>query len=93
MWSRLLETLNDCRKTYVQVRVVQKRKFPKWMNKKLHPCVKERNKARAEFNESPDYEKEYKYKVLRNNITREIRKAKKCFEEQLARRRRRITNL
>ena len=84
MWSRMLAELEDCKKKYIPLKVRKKNKFPNWMSRKLIVEIRKRNKAWVLFNERPNFEKESKYKRLRNIVIKKVREEKRNFEEKLA---------
>ncbi len=83
MWSRMLAELEDCKKKYIPLKVRKKNKFPNWMSRKLIVEIRKRNN-RVLFNERPNFEKESKYKRLRNIVIKKVREEKRNFEEKLA---------
>ena len=86
MWDLFLDKITQCRDRFIPLKQVGKRNFPKWMNKGIKKGIKKRNKAWYKFNKAPDFEAEDKYKTLRNKINKDIKAAKKKYEEDLANR-------
>ena len=86
MWDLFLDKITQCRDRFIPLKQVGKRNFPKWMNKGIKKGIKKRNKAWNKFNKAPDFQAEDKYKTLRNKINKDIKAAKKKYEEDLANR-------
>lgn len=87
IWRLFKNILMDNRDSYVpksKSTGSTKGKSAKWMTKKIKKSIKCRNKAWSRFNENPQINKLTKYRNLRNKVTKEIRKAKRNFEEDLA---------
>lgn len=59
---------------------------PKWMNGKIRKGIEKREQAWKRLIKSPSYLLDAKYKLIRNKVTKMIRKAKMKFEVLLANR-------
>lgn len=55
-----------------------------WMKAKIIKLIKKRNKLWKNFRKAPSFEREVRYKNLRNCITLEIRRAKEAQERKIA---------
>ena len=85
MWESFTRRLLECTK-FIPKCIIRKKKTAPWIKKKLVKRMKIRNKKFKEYNDNPDYAKQRKYRQLRNQITGEIRRAKKEYEYRLAER-------
>ncbi len=84
MWDIFLQLLFQNRDEFVPKKVIYKRKYPKWIKGSVIRNIRKRNKAWERFVLAPSYDKKSKYKQLRNDTNKMIKKAKREFEALLA---------
>ena len=87
MWTLFKNILIDNRNKFVpkmKSNSNTKGKRVMWMTKKIKKSIKKRNKAWDVFKENRQLHKLNQYKKLRNQLTNEIRNAKRKFEEDLS---------
>ena len=84
LWGVILQKFLDCRQKYVPQRDMKRSIVPRWMNKEIAKGIKSRNKKWKKFNERPTNDARKKYKSTRNKVISDIRKAKRGYEEKLA---------
>lgn len=61
-----------------------KNRIPKYVNKDIIKQIRSRNKLWSRYKDNPDFSKLAKYKSIRNDITSNIRTARRKFERNLA---------
>ena len=85
MWTKFSNRIQDCT-AFIPKRIIGDKKSAPWLKTKLVKRMKIRNKKFREYNDNPDYAKQRKYRQIRNQVTGQIRKAKKEYEYRLAER-------
>jgi ribonucleases P/MRP protein subunit RPP40 len=86
MWEKIKDEVNRCIRTYVPRKEFRKRKYARWMKRKILRLVKLKEKQWKKFKERPSHENQLRYKKTRNEVCNEIRKAKADFEGKIAER-------
>jgi len=83
-WMELKMVLQKATEKYVpkSVNKCQQRKCP-WINYRVKKAVKSRNRMWKKYSLNQDYGDYLKYVEKRNNVVKEIRKAKNTFEKKL----------
>lgn len=83
-WDVFLDQLNHLRDTFIPVKKFKNKPLPPWMRAGIIKMIKTRNRAWAKYVHCQDYNAEKGYKIKRNKVNLEVRKAKKDFELKLA---------
>ena len=83
-WMELKRILQKVTEEYVP-KSANKRKQEKcpWINFKVKKAIKSRNRMWKKYSNTKDYGHYLKYVEMRNNVVKEIRKAKNTFEKKL----------
>jgi hypothetical protein len=83
-WEMIKREMRECMKRYVPTRGGRKRKYPRWMNRKILRLIKAKEKQWKKFKNRPSHENQRRYKRTRNKVCSEIREAKLYFELKLS---------
>ena len=83
-WMKFSMKLLECRNRFVPIRTTGRKKIPPFMNNSVIKKIKKRNKIWSKYRDNPNFNALNQYKSLRNQITNDIRKAKRKFEMNLA---------
>jgi hypothetical protein len=83
-WDKMKEEMLNCMKKYVPRKQHRTRKCARWMKRKILKLIKGRERQWKRFKEKPSHENQSSYRRMRNDVCREIRKAKSDFEVKMA---------
>ena len=83
-WNIIKEEMLESVRRWVPKGIGKTRKYPFWMKSRIRKMIKARDRAWKRYCEKPSYENHQTYKIRRNGVTKEIRRAKRDFEIKIA---------
>ena len=83
-WSMIKDTLNQGTSEFVPKCKIKNTYKPPWLNKSATKAIKSKQKAYKNYLANKTHYNEFKYKMMRNAVTTEVRAAKKYFEQRIA---------
>ena len=78
------DTLYQGTSEFVPKCKIQNTYKPRWLNKSATKAIKSKQKAYKNYLANKTRYNEFKYKMMRNAATTEVRAAKKYFEQRIA---------
>jgi hypothetical protein len=86
MWIVLRDKLLLLREKYVKKSCPKQRSGAPWLNNELKKLIKKKQNHWKKYRNSKDYKSKIKFQKTRNQVSKEIRKAKMNFETKLVKR-------
>jgi hypothetical protein len=84
MYHKFTMIINTAVDMFIPKKRIKKNKKAKWMTKAAKAAVKKKYKLYKRYRETKTYQEECEYKKARNEATKAIKKARRNFEEKLA---------
>ena len=85
-WNTLKNILQNFRDNHIPRRVVGSKNFNPWLTEKIKRLIKSRDNLYKRFRRTGLFHFRYRYKKIRNLITKTIRKAKMKYETKIIKR-------